>query len=127
MRCFAHLLNLIVRHAIDLPDIQMIIQKVKTIAEYVRRSTVASAKLKEVQQQMGQAQLRLKQDVAPCWNSTYYMLQRFLDVKEPLVSTLALVNPQLPALNLNEWDVVQEACHILKPFEEVTVEMSSER
>ena len=105
----------------------MIIQKVKTIAEYVRRSTVASAKLKEVQQQMGQAQLRLKQDVAPCWNSTYYMLQRFLDVKEPLVSTLALVNPQLPALNLNEWDVVQEACHILKPFEEVTVEMSSER
>ena len=127
VRCFAHLLNLIVRHAIDLPDIKMIIQKVKTIAEYVRRSTVASAKLKEVQQQMGQAQLRLKQDVAPCWNSTYYMLQRFLDVKEPLVSTLALVNPQLPALNLNELDVVQEACHILKPFEEVTVEMSSER
>ncbi|KAJ4926117.1 hypothetical protein JOQ06_008300 [Pogonophryne albipinna] len=75
---------------------------------------------------MGQVQLRMKQDVATRWNSTYYMLQRVIEIKEPLVSTLALINPLLPALTPEEWDTTKEVCDILKPFEEVTVEMSSE-
>jgi len=103
------------------------IQEVKTITEYVRRSTVASANLRDVQQQMGQEHLGLKQDVVTRWNSTFYKLQRFIQVKEPLVSTLALVNPKLTALLfLEEWEIIMETCDILKPFEEVTVEMSSE-
>lgn len=95
--------------------------------EYVRTSTMASAKLREVQQQMGQATLWPKQDVVTRWNSKFYMLQRILQINEPLVSTLALVNPQLPALTLAELETLKEACDVLQPFEEVTVEMSSER
>ncbi len=124
--CFEHKLNLTVRYGIQQPSIQELIQKVKAIAEYMRRSTAASAKLREVQLQMGHEQLRLKQDVATRWNSTYYMLKRVTELKEPLVSTLALVNPQLPALPLGEWETVKEACNILQPFEEVTVELSNE-
>lgn len=45
VRCFAHLLNLIVRNAIQLPAMQNILQKVKNITEYTCRNTVASAKL----------------------------------------------------------------------------------
>lgn len=90
LRCFAHILNLIVRYGIQQPQIQEIIQKVKGITEYIRRSTVASAKLREVQLQMGKPQLRLKQDVATRWNSTYYMMRCIIEVKEPLISTLAL-------------------------------------
>ncbi|KAJ4935081.1 hypothetical protein JOQ06_016617 [Pogonophryne albipinna] len=97
VRCFAHLLNLTVRSSVHQTEIQALIPKVKSIAEYVRRSTVASAKLREMQLQMGQVQLRMKQDVATRWNSTYFMMQRAIEIKEPL------------------------------PFEEVTVEMSSER
>ncbi|KAG0715818.1 Zinc finger BED domain-containing protein 4 [Chionoecetes opilio] len=109
------------------PQIQEIIQKVKSITEYTRRSTVASEKLREIQLQMGQPQLRLKQDIATRWNFTYYMMRRFTEVKEPLISTLALVNPQLPTLSLEEWRIINEACEVLQPFEEVTVELSSER
>ena len=127
LSCFAHILNLIVRNAIQQPQIQDVIKKVKCITEYTRRSTVASAKLREMQLQMGQPQLRPKQDVATRWNSTYYMLKRIMEVKEPLISTLALVNPQLQTLSLEEWGIVKEACEVLKPFEEVTVELSSER
>ncbi|KAJ4934673.1 hypothetical protein JOQ06_007458 [Pogonophryne albipinna] len=68
----------------------------------------------------------MKQDVATRWNSTYYMLQSVIEIKEPLVSTLALINPLLPALTPEEWDITKEVCDILNPFEEVTVEMSSE-
>lgn len=49
---------------------------------------------------MRQAQLQPKQDVVTQWNSTFYTLECVIQIKGPLVSTLALVNPQLPALTL---------------------------
>ncbi|XP_019221838.1 zinc finger BED domain-containing protein 4-like [Oreochromis niloticus] len=55
------------------------------------------------------------------------MLKRIAEVKYPLISTLALVNPQLQTLSLEEWEMVKETCEVLQPFEEVTVELSAER
>ncbi|KAG7453374.1 zinc finger BED domain-containing 4-like [Solea senegalensis] len=76
---------------------------------------------------MGQEQLHLKQDVATRWNSTFYMLKRFIEVKDPVISTLALINTPLSPLSTEEWGIVRETVDIIKPFEEVTVEMSAER
>ena len=76
---------------------------------------------------MGQEQLRLKQDVATRWNSTIYMLKRILEVKDTVISTLALVNASLPTLSLEEWEIVKETVDVVKPFEEVTTEVSAER
>ncbi|XP_073729768.1 E3 SUMO-protein ligase ZBED1-like [Misgurnus anguillicaudatus] len=123
--CFAHTLNLIVRES--LKHIQETVTKVKNVVEYVNRSTVATERLKATQKQMGLEELRLKQDVITRWNSTYYMLKRFWLQKEAIIATLALVNPNLPTLTLDEWDIIKDVCEILQPFEEVTVEMSAER
>lgn len=123
--CFAHVLNLIVRAA--LKEVQGTIQKIKAVVEYFHRSTVASDKLKATQQQMGLEQLRLKQDVATRWNSTFYMLRRFIEVKDPVISTLALINAPLSTLSTEEWGIVRETVDIIKPFEEVTIELSAER
>ncbi|KAG7453376.1 extracellular calcium-sensing receptor-like, partial [Solea senegalensis] len=76
---------------------------------------------------MGQEQLHLKQDVATRWNSTFYMLKRFIEVKDTVISTLALINTPLSPLSTEEWGIVRETVDIIKPFEEVTVEMSAER
>ncbi|KAI7789629.1 putative zinc finger BED domain-containing protein 1-like [Triplophysa rosa] len=123
--CFAHMLNLIVKAA--LKEVQAILQTVKTIVEYFHRSTVASDKLKATQTQMGQETLRLKQDVATRWNSTYYMLKRFSEIKDPIISTLALTNASLPTLSPEEWKISREILDIIKPFEEVTTEVSAEK
>ncbi|XP_028296828.1 zinc finger BED domain-containing protein 4-like [Gouania willdenowi] len=123
--CFAHVLNLVVRAA--LREVQGTVHKIKAVVEYFHRSTVASDKLKATQQQMGQEQLRLKQDVVTRWNSTFYMVKRFIDVKDPVISTLALINAPLSTLSTEEWEIAQETADILKPFEEVTVEVSAER
>lgn len=116
-----HTLNLIVRES--LKPIQGILAKVKNVAEYVHRSTVATEQLKATQKQMGLEELKLKQDVITRWNSTYYMLKRFWLQKEAIIATLALVNPSLPTLTLEEWDIIKDVCEMLKPFEEVTVEI----
>lgn len=123
--CFAHMLNLIVKAA--LKEVQHIVQKVKAIVEYFHRSTVASEKLRATQKQMGQEPLRLKQDVATRWNSTYYMLKRFTEVKNPIMSTMALINLSLPTLLPEEWEISREILEMIKPFEEVTTEVSAEK
>ena len=107
--------------------VESIVQKDKAIVEFFHRSTVPSEKLKATQQQMGQEQLRLKQDVATRWNSTFYMLKRIIEVKDPDISTLALVNASLPTLSLEKWEIVKETVDVVKPFEEVTIEVSAER
>lgn len=71
-------------------------------SQYTGKSTVASGKLREIQLPKGQPQLRLKQDVATRWIATYYMMKRITEIKEPLISTQALVNLQLSALSLEE-------------------------
>ncbi|XP_053568415.1 E3 SUMO-protein ligase ZBED1-like [Bombina bombina] len=123
--CFAHTLNLIVRES--LKHIMETVTKVKSVVEFVNRSIVATERLKATQKQMGLAELKLKQDVVTRWNSTYYMLIRFSDQKEAIIATLALVNSSLPTLTLDEWEIIKEVCEILKPFEEVTVEIRADR
>lgn len=65
----------------------------------------------------------MKQEVSTRWNSTLLMFERLLETKEPLISTLALTNPNLESLSENEWDIISKACEVLKLFKEITPEM----
>ncbi|KAL1246655.1 hypothetical protein QQF64_034430 [Cirrhinus molitorella] len=120
------MLNLIVRAA--LKEVQAILQKVKTVDEYFHRSTVASDKLKATQKTGGSRAVAVKkQDVATRWSSTYYMLERCTEIKDPIISTLALINASLPTSSPEEWEMSREILYIIRPFEEVTTEVSAEK
>ncbi|XP_055740223.1 zinc finger BED domain-containing protein 4-like [Salvelinus fontinalis] len=102
------------------------VDKVKAAVEYFHRSTVGPEKLQSTQLQMGMPELRPNQDRTTRWNSTLYMLTRFLESKDAIISTLAIVNAPVDALTQEEWEVVEEVCRVLEPFEQVTVEISGE-
>ena len=55
------------------------------------------------------------------------MLKQFLESKEAIISTLAIVNAPVDALTQEEWEVVVEVCRVLEPFEQVTVESRGEK
>ncbi|KAM9540793.1 E3 SUMO-protein ligase ZBED1-like [Salvelinus alpinus] len=122
--CLAHTINLIVRDALKV--MKPTVDKVKAAVEYFHRSSVGAEKLKSTQCQMGMPELRPKQDCTTMWNSTFYMLKRFLESKDAIISTLAIVNAPVDALTQEEWEVVEEVCRVLEPFEQVTVEISGE-
>ncbi|XP_077155210.1 E3 SUMO-protein ligase ZBED1-like [Ranitomeya variabilis] len=122
--CLAHTLNLIVKDS--LKEIKPTVDKVKSIVEFFHKSTTATMKLKSTQQQMGMPELRPKQDCVTRWNSTFHMLKRVLESKDAIISTLAIMNAPVEILSQEEWEVVREACIILEPFDQVTVEISSE-
>jgi len=123
--CFAHTLNLTVQEG--LKEIKTVQEKVKEIVEFFHRSTVASEKLKVVQRQMGVKELKLKQDVITRWNSTFHMLTRFQEMKDAIVSTMDLVLTTTEPLSAADWEVIDQSCIVLAPFDEITIEISSEQ
>ena len=71
--------------------------------------------------------LKLKQEVPTTWNSTYDMFRGIIQLKEPVLSTLALFNTGLQPLNETEWLIPNKACELLSIFHVVTVELSSDK
>ncbi|XP_047028806.1 E3 SUMO-protein ligase ZBED1-like [Helicoverpa zea] len=122
--CYAHTLNLVVQGSLDALSDTM--DRVKGVIEYFHRSHPAKKKLVEIQEQMHISPLKLKQDVTTRWNSTYDALNRLLRMKEALIATLAIMRPDIN-LPQDDWIVIEKATEVLKPFYEVTTEISGEQ
>ncbi|CAH2002487.1 unnamed protein product [Acanthoscelides obtectus] len=123
--CFAHTLNLVVQEAIK--EIGQTIKKVKSIVEFFKRSLQAQSRLTHIQEQMSLPPRKLKQDVETRWNSTY-MLSRIMEVKEAVISTLAILENDLSSsLSSHDWKIIQYGTQILKLFQDVTNEISAEK
>lgn len=126
LSCFAHTLNLSVQKGLG--HIEVVTTKVKLIVTYFKQSSHVQKKLQDTQEQMGLPVLKLKQDVITRWNSTYEMVDRMLTVKDAVVSTLALLQPDgIVPLSQSEWFVIEKAVEVLKIFLEVTNEVSAEK
>lgn len=123
--CFAHTLNLIVQSALrDIKDTQT---KVKSIVELFRRSVLASERLKATQKQLGEKELKVKQDIITRWNSTVDMFERILEIKKSVITTIATEYPNTPNLTPQDIKILTESCNVLRNFKSVTEIMSSEK
>ncbi|XP_074037291.1 E3 SUMO-protein ligase ZBED1-like [Leptinotarsa decemlineata] len=122
--CYAHTVNLIVIDA--LRHIYPVSDKLKTIVAFFKRSTTATAKFQEQQVRLNGKSKKLIQDVATRWNSTFYMFERFSELEEPIRTTMALLDKDLPIICQEEWEFLKEIVEILRPMENVTNIMSGE-
>ncbi len=79
--CFAHTLNLVVQDSINnTENVQKLKEKIKTIVNFLHHSVKASGKLMQVQEQHKQpSKKKLIQDVETRWNSTHYMMERYIE------------------------------------------------
>ncbi|CAF3569696.1 unnamed protein product [Rotaria sp. Silwood1] len=81
--------------------------------------------------QKGLAERQLIFDVITRWNSTFYILQRFLEEK---VSVAACLNEKLFQKHFSnskiskviEWDFLKQLLNVLKPFEAATRKLASD-
>ncbi|CAK1599508.1 unnamed protein product [Parnassius mnemosyne] len=125
--CFAHSLNLIVQSA--LRPIEQLVENIKKIVAHFKRSTTATDMLLGYQlknmTECGEPK-RLIQQVPTRWNSTFFMLRRFLLLQEALKHCMALIERDWPNINTMEWELMGEVCTVLQPFEEVTSSISGD-
>ncbi|XP_011859726.1 PREDICTED: zinc finger BED domain-containing protein 1-like [Vollenhovia emeryi] len=88
LACFAHVLSHLIPDVMtsnSMTNVRDTITKVRNIVTLVKRSVVASDELKRLQVRDGKTvstALKFIQDVPTRWNSTLYMLERFLILEE---------------------------------------------
>lgn len=142
--CAAHKLNNVVKNAfksefedIDIdPNITYITEEVslmkiiklcRSIVGHFKHSEVSTRLLREKQEQLNSPKLKLKQDITIRWNSTLMMLERLIAVKESL-TLVSIALPRCPNMPTNEqWQVINDIVLLLKPFESLTIQLSSEQ
>ena len=126
--CFAHTLNLVVKHALDnVTEISVLREKCRRIVTYFKSSSLATDKLNEVQTMLGLPKYKLKSEVATRWNATYEMFDRLLKLKSPIITTLSSLKTNFEKLTECEWDTLPRIIQILQPFFLVTEEISAEK
>jgi len=125
--CFANMLNVMAQEA--LKEIADVRSKARAAADHFRCNAIAGEMLRSVQQQMSLPERDLLLDSPGSrWTQTYRMLQRLAELREAVVSALALLVDNVPELlSAAEWDVVVYACDLLRPMYEVTCELAAER
>ncbi|XP_052406871.1 E3 SUMO-protein ligase ZBED1-like [Carassius gibelio] len=126
--CFAHALNLIVRKSFDdIRSFNDIRSKCRKLVTYFRTSTTAKEGLAQVQEQMGRPVLKMIIEVDTRWNSTYNMLERVYQLREPVGAALASLKTDITPPTALEYEAVQDALDVLAPFRQATVELSGEK
>ncbi|XP_050508041.1 zinc finger BED domain-containing protein 4-like [Diabrotica virgifera virgifera] len=100
------------------------ITKCKKMATHFHHSTSAQDELTSIQKRLNQKPLKTIQECTTRWNSTFYMLERILQVKESLC-LYASANNKIPQLASDEWMIIEKLIGLLRPFEEITKELSA--
>ncbi len=124
--CFGHTLNLCVKAGLKVHQISTAIARCSRLVTYFRKSSRAAHILSEKQDLLGIEKHKLLNDVDTRWNSTYDMVQRVLEQQSPICSSL-VDQKRLDLLPKDaELHILEELVQVLKPFKEITVQVSAE-
>lgn len=129
--CFAHTLNLVCENSIkNAEGLSELLQKIRAIVTWFKRSVHASDQLRKHQKDKGipeGSQKKIILDVKTRWNSTFYMINRFVELA-PLVSNIIFENVNAPEmLSAAEIQNLKEIVQLLHPLEKMTTEICGEK
>ena len=123
IRCGAHTIALVVNAGLN--NFKSIVDKVRAFVVEIRKSPKKEQELSTLAKNQNIKYKKLIRDVKTRWNSTYSMLDAFLENKAIINAMVSLNNNfENLSLNENEWKEIRLFCDFLKPFFDFTVEMS---
>jgi len=74
---------------------------------HFKHSSSATEKLRELQKQMGLPELKDKVDVSTRWNSCLIMVERLIEIKNPMSAAMSLRRAP-NCLTATEWDLIAD-------------------
>ena len=131
IRCLNHILNTIVQdELLKGPQVKSLISNVRTVSNYSHRSTLFAEDLRVAMETLGLKVKTLIQDVPTRWNSTFEMLERFLDVYEAVKKTLEegwaskISDGKVIKFSASNMKLMRTVINILGGFKEATLQLS---
>lgn len=122
--CFAHILNLVAQNSMQqCTELQSLIIKVKNIVTWFKQSNIASNELRKATQK----ETKLIQEVPTRWNSTYYMIERFLELRTIVNDIIIRHKNAPPMLTASELSILCSVLQVLRPIEAATKEVSGDK
>ena len=127
--CMAHRLQTVIRHAVDKTNgVDKVLSAARKLVGHFKHSALASDALyqKQLQLEPSVRPKRVVQDVPTRWNSSFYMLERLLEIRTALTVLLTdvLATPKREYRDLllkdNQWSAAEHLVAILRPFELAT-------
>ncbi|XP_076679539.1 E3 SUMO-protein ligase ZBED1-like [Andrena cerasifolii] len=123
LTCSVHTLQLCINVGLSQGEIKRVCSKASAIVTHFRHSNVATAALEKAQIQRKLKTLKLIQSVKTRWNSTFFMAERLVENKIPVVSVLAdkTVTNEAIAIKLEmtatEWGILSALVTALRPVQ----------
>lgn len=119
MRCVPHILNLIVKSGLEMPD--NLIEKIQKTARYIGSPAQRDEKFTlALSQTKLNTRRRIPSDVDTRWNSTYEMIVAALELR-PAINRLKELDPEYKCLPSElEWENGKKVCDCLKFFSDIT-------
>lgn len=126
--CYAHSLQLAIGSAKELTTgLSPLLKKARAIVGHYKHSSQAQERLDSYQKAAGKSALHLIQDIDTRWNSEYAMLQRLLELREPITLDMAKHESLVDCLTGTEWRLASDYVKVLRPLAEATVEAQGEK
>ena len=129
--CVAHTINLGTQRGLQVKQLETLLGRIRRVVTYFHKSSTATTILKSKQAILEIPQHKLIMDVSTRWNSTYDMLERFLEQQPAIIATLMMKDLKKnikDVYTLSEMDIssAERVMSVLKPIKTVTTILCGE-
>ena len=130
--CFSHTLQLAISEGLKIVSIKKALSAASTLVAHFNKSSKATTALKEKQVDLGDKPKCLIQSVCTRWNSEFFMAQRLIELRLPMMAVLLdekiTKTKHRQSLDMNDasWKVIEDIIPVLRPFAQATEALTKE-
>ncbi|XP_068653616.1 zinc finger BED domain-containing protein RICESLEEPER 1-like isoform X1 [Aristolochia californica] len=110
----AHIVNVLVQDGMEV--INEVVHKVRESVKYLKSSPIRQQRFKEVAKQVGASEKSITLDVSSRWNSTLFMIETALDLKEAFSGLAESCGEYVHVPSPEEWETLRTVHSRLKAF-----------
>ena len=123
--CFARTVNLATQKGLKVKQMSHVLDRVRKIVGYFHRSTTAKAVFDDKKKLLQLPDHRLIMDVSTRWNSSYDMLQRFLELLPAILAACMSSEVRknfkdIVTINENDITAIEDSVALLSCLKEIT-------
>ena len=121
--CFAHRLQLIIKtNVLNKRSINDAVARCKNFVSHIHKSSNAADEFRKIQKSLHRKETTLPQDVDTRWDSLFYMLERLLEEKSPVVMFSSENAHPGRDISFAKWKLIEQVVELLRPFKQATKE-----